>query len=259
MEAELYKDGKAHPGAGERSTTATGAGRARDRLLQRRAPYNRGLFHTGCGGGGDGNGETGDLLAQHRRPGGRRGQLRAPGARPAAPLHGRRAETMFGEPALTRAGERRGRARRAAGRDARDPAVAGLRRRRRAERRCGAGPAARCSCRRGATTAPRGRSSTSSSASGPTSATAGSTSSRRCRTASRRCRAANIRLGHGSVDVLAAHDGSTYTTRIDAGRRARARRADRPHAAARRRPVARRARRPAGDLRGRGRRTAAPR
>ena len=60
------------------------------------------------------------------------------------------------------------RARRDAGRAAGDPAVAGLRRpATTTATSTAAGPAARCSCRPGATTAPRGRSCTSSSACGP--------------------------------------------------------------------------------------------
>ena len=86
-----------------------------------------------------------------------------------------------------------------------------------------AGPAARCSCRRGATTAPRGRSSTSSSACGPTSAAAGSRSCRRCPTARRAIAGSSIRLGRsGSLDGRAPHtrrDLPTTRAGRHAGRR----------------------------------------
>ena len=62
-------------------------------------PGNRGLFHTGCGGGPDRRRRVRHLLAQHRRPGRRRGQLR----RASAPEQQRRyldanAETQLGQP-----------------------------------------------------------------------------------------------------------------------------------------------------------------
>ena len=180
-----------------------GARDAREQLLQRRAARQPGPVPHRLRRRADGRGRVRDLLAQHRHPGGGRGQLRPARRRAAAPLHGR----QRGD-AVLRAGDRR-HAGRAAGRDAGDLPVR-PRTGRSARRRTStaAGPAARCSCRPGATTARPGRSSTSSSACGRTSATAGSRSSRRCRTGSRASQGANIRLGDGSVDVLAAHDGA---------------------------------------------------
>jgi hypothetical protein len=57
MEAELTRNGRAQPGVASRAhgTTAL-SGREADCYSGAR-PYNRGLFHTGCGGGADGKGE----------------------------------------------------------------------------------------------------------------------------------------------------------------------------------------------------------
>jgi hypothetical protein len=57
MEAELTRRGRAHPGLAshEHGTTAL-AGRE-DPCYSGERPYNRGLFHTGCGGGPTGAGE----------------------------------------------------------------------------------------------------------------------------------------------------------------------------------------------------------
>ena len=85
-------------------------------------PGSLGLFHTGCGGGAGRQGRLRDLLADDLDPGRRRGQLRAPGRRPAAALHRR----QRGDDVL-RAGDRR-HARRAARRDAGDLPVGAQRR-----------------------------------------------------------------------------------------------------------------------------------
>ena len=117
-------------------------------------PGSRGLFHTGCGGGDDGKGDFEIFSLDHGHPGCRRGQLRAAGRRPAAALHRR----QRGDDVL-RARHRRHPGR-AAGGDAGDLPVGAQRRPvpgHPAQPRRAAGPAARWSCRRGATTAPPGR------------------------------------------------------------------------------------------------------
>ena len=80
--------------------------------------------------------------------------------------------------------------------------------------------AARWSCRRGATTARRGRSCTSSSACGPTWAAATSPSSRSCRRRSP-IAGSNIRLGDGRAGRSSRRraSGTRYTTTVDTGAR----------------------------------------
>ena len=168
------------------STRLARARHAREQLLQRRAARQPRPVPHRLRRRAERHRRVRDLLAQHRHPGRRRGQLRAPGRRAAAPLHGR----QRGDPVL-RAGDRR-HARRAAGRDAGDhavgrPARPGVRGPRRTS--TAAGPAGRCSCRPGATTARPGRSCTSSSACARISATTGSRWCRRCPTGSRASRA----------------------------------------------------------------------
>ena len=122
MEAELTVD---RP-AGARPDHVRPRRRRRSRCTRRpcfsgERPFNRGLFHTGCGGGPNGAGRADDLLAQHRDPGRRRGQLRPPRRRSSSSA----TPTPTSRPSS--ASRPRRRARRAAGRDAGDPAVAGLR------------------------------------------------------------------------------------------------------------------------------------
>jgi hypothetical protein len=58
MEAELTRNGRAWPGlAVFPHGVAALAGREDDGCLSGARPYNRGLFHTGCGGGPEGKGE----------------------------------------------------------------------------------------------------------------------------------------------------------------------------------------------------------
>ena len=169
MEAELNQRRRGDAGRRLPRPRDDRARRARELVLQRRPPRQpRPLPHRLRRRPGR-QGRLRDLLADDLDPGRRRGQLRSPRRRPAAALHRR----QRGDDVL-RAGHRQ-HARRAARRDAGDLPVGAERRPdARASRRTStaAGPAARCSCRRGATTAPRGRSSTSSSACGPTSTTA---------------------------------------------------------------------------------------
>ena len=118
MEAELYRDGEFDARPGRPATTARAAlADAREQLLQRRAARQPRPVPHRLRRRADGRGRVRDLLAQHRHPGRRRGQLRPPRRRAAAPLHGRQRRD-----AVLRAGDRR-HARRAAGRDAGDHAV----------------------------------------------------------------------------------------------------------------------------------------
>ena len=117
MEVELFRDGEFVPGLAAYDNGSRALGTRENNCYSGERPGNRGLFHTGCGGGPAGAGEFADLLAQHRRPRGRRGQLRPSWHHAAAPLHGR----QRGDPVLP-AGDRQ-HARRAAGRDAGDHAV----------------------------------------------------------------------------------------------------------------------------------------
>ena len=105
-------------------------------------PFNLGLFHTGCEGGPKGKGERMIFSLTTSIAGRRRGQLRPARRGPAAALHGRQ-----------RRADVRRHARRAARRAAGDPAVARPGR----ATSTAAGPAARCSCRPGASTASPGR------------------------------------------------------------------------------------------------------
>ena len=155
MEAELTARRPGHAGPRPATTTATAALAARENAcFSGDRPGSRGLFHTGCGGGADGKGdfEIFSLTTVIQAVGeGNYGRL---GRRPAAALHRR----QRGDDVL-RAGHRR-HPRRAARRDAGDLPVGAQRRPdHRASRRTStaAGPAARWSCRRGATTAPPGR------------------------------------------------------------------------------------------------------
>ena len=88
---------------------------------------------------------------------------------------------------------------------------------RRPARSTGSSPSGRWCCRRGATTAPRGPSCTSSSACAPTPAAASSRSCPRSRATSRIGGSA-IRLGQsGRAAVRASRSGKTYTTRVQVG------------------------------------------
>ena len=108
---------RVRPGPRLRRARVGGARHAREQLLQRRAARQPRPVPHRLRRRADRCGRVRDLLAQHRHPGRRRGQLRPPRRRAAAPLHGR----QRGDPVL-RAGDRR-HARRAAGRDAGDHAV----------------------------------------------------------------------------------------------------------------------------------------
>ena len=152
MEAELYRDGEFVPGLASHANGSRALVTRENGCYSGERPGNRGLFHTGCGGGPAGAGEFGIFSLGHRRPGHRRGQLRAPRRRAAAPLPRRERRDAVS------AADHRRHAGRAARRDAGDHALARRPTARLARRRTStaAGRAGRCSCRPGATTARRG-------------------------------------------------------------------------------------------------------
>ena len=82
MEAELTVKGRPVPGLTTFDHGTRSLALHETPCFSGERPFNRGLFHTGCGGGPTGAGELHDLRAEHRDPVGRRGQLRA--ARPSS-------------------------------------------------------------------------------------------------------------------------------------------------------------------------------
>ena len=113
MEAELTVDGAAVPGLAPFAHGSTALAERETRCYSGTPPFNRGLFHTGCGGGPTGAGER-TIFSLNTA-------IQAVGLG----NYGRDASRYTG--ANSRADVR---ARRDAGRAAGDPAVAGLRRRR---------------------------------------------------------------------------------------------------------------------------------
>ena len=108
---------------------------ARPTASAARCPFNRGLFHTGCDRRPGGQGREDRVQAQHRDQGRRRRQLRPP--------RQQRRYTTPTPPACSTSSPAR------CPRSCRHPI--------RTATSTAAGPAARCSCRPGATTAPPGR------------------------------------------------------------------------------------------------------
>ena len=102
------------PGVASQDHGDDGARRARELVLQRRPPGQPRALPHGLRRRPGRQGRLRDLLADDVDPGGRRGQLRPPGRRPAAALHRRQRRDD-----VLRAGDRR-HARRAARRDAGD-------------------------------------------------------------------------------------------------------------------------------------------
>ena len=231
MEAELYVDGEFVPGLASLEHGSAALATRENNCYSGERPGNRGLFHTGCGGGPDRRGRVRHLLARHRRDGRGRGQLRASRPRSAAALHRRQ----------------RGDAVRAAGdrRDARTSSPA------RCRRSSSSQPVARRH-RHAAEHRPLldlpvdvhavlgplrhrlgGRPPAARRAAGPRPRPARGRAAAARRPAERR-RARDIRLGRGSIDVSAAHDGARHTTQTDTSDARIAHAPDRPHAAARR-------------------------
>ena len=188
QEAELTNGDRAVPGVAPHGHGVTALAARENSCFSGDRPGSRGLFHTGCGGGADGKGDTEifSLTTAIQAVGeGNYGRL-------GAGQQQRYTRRQRGDDDLR--ADHRQHSRRTAGRDAGDLPVArrdgmgGSGGRRRTS--TAASPAARCSCRPGATTARHGRWSTSSSACGRSSTTAGSTSCRRCRRVSPACRGA---------------------------------------------------------------------
>ena len=123
------------------STPSPRSPSARATASAARAPFNLGLFHTGCEGGPEGKGEKIDLLAQHRR------SRPSPTATTAAGKDEQRRYTTANAEPMFRHAPTSSPAR--CPRSCRHPT--------RTATSTAAGPAARCSCRPGATTAPPGR------------------------------------------------------------------------------------------------------
>ena len=161
METELTVDGRAVPGLASQDHGAASLALHETPCFSGDRPLNRGLFHTGCGGGPDGAGEAQifSLNTGIQAVGeGNYGRLGA-SSRSATPTPTSR--PMFGEPATGGTPDEQ---------PGSMPEILPSPDGGSARTSTAAGPAGRCSCRRGATTAPRGRSCTSSSACGRTSA-----------------------------------------------------------------------------------------
>ena len=211
MEAELYVDGEFVPGLAAYANGSRALATRENGCYSGTRPGNRGLFHTGCEGGPNGEGEPNIFSLNTGIQAVGEGNYGRLGAEQQRRYTDANAETQFSQPATG------GHAGRAAGRDARDHAVEHGRRQRRhaAEHRplldvpvdvhAGVGPLRH---RVG------GRAPAARRAAQPR-ARAGSRSCRRCPTGSRASRATDIRLGSGSADVLASRAGKRHTTKTD--------------------------------------------
>ena len=207
MEAELTVDRRAVPGLATLDQRHHLAGAARDPVLQRRAAATTAACSTRAAAAGRpvrarrrSSRSTRRSRASARATTGAsatssRSATRTPTSRPCSA-----SPPPTASPTSSRARCRRS-----------------CRRRTSARTSTAAGPAARCSCRRGATTARPGRSCTSSSACARTWAAARWRSSRSCRRPSP-IAGSNIRLGTGALKgVQASKDGARYTTTVDTG------------------------------------------
>ena len=242
MEAELVVDGETVPGPRVRRARLGRARHAREQLLQRRAarqprPVPHGLRRRAR--------RVRASSTSSRSAPGSRPSARATTARLGAEQQQRytdaNAETQFDEPATDGTPDEQPGAMPEIFRRTPDGAA------RPAPRRTStaAGPAGRCSCRPGATTAPPGRSSTRARrAAGPRPRPAGDHAAGAGRPA------AAVAVEHPArrrrVDVPASHTGDRYMTTAEQQRGGHHDAADRAHAAGGRRGGARDARRPRG-------------
>ena len=183
MEAELVVDGETVPGLASAEHGSAALATRENSCYSGERPGNRGLFHTGCGGGPTGQGEfnifsigTGIMAVGE-------GNYARLGAEQQQRYTGANAETQFDEPATDGTPDEQPGAMPEIFPSQDDGRGRSARRR----TSTAAGPAGRCSCRPGATTARPGRSSTRASACGRTSAATGWRSCRSCRATSR-CR-----------------------------------------------------------------------
>ena len=199
MEAELTIGGDAAPGLTTRDHGNQALALRETDCYSGQRPYNLGLFHTGCTGGRMG-------LASARSSASTRPSRRSARATTAGSVPGSSSATPTLRP--SRCSASRGRAELPTSSPGHCPRSSRHRtstdRARATPTSTAAGPAARCSCRPGGTTAPPGRWSTSSSACGPTWAGAGSSSRRRYRQGQSRVAGRNIRLAGGAVNVAAS-------------------------------------------------------
>ena len=211
MEAQLTRGDSTAPGVAPSGHAATALDGRQTPEFSGQRPGNLGLFHTGVGGGSDGKGDfeifslTTSIMAVGEGNYGRLGpgqQQRYTDAN---------AETMFSEPATGNTPDEQPGAMPEI-----FPSTSADSTRRRGSPRTStaAGRAARCSCRPGATTAPRGRWSTSSSAFARSWATARCRSSRRCRRDSRALRVRTSGLATVQLDVFASRSDNVYTTKL---------------------------------------------
>ncbi len=100
MEAELYKDGKALPGLASLSHGTTALAERETACYSGERPFNRGLFHTGCGGGGDGKGDQAIFSLNTAVQAVGEGNYGRLGPDQQRRYTDAEAETMFGEPKL---------------------------------------------------------------------------------------------------------------------------------------------------------------
>ena len=101
MEAELYKDGEAVPGVATYLRGEQALAVRETPCYSGERPYNRGLFHTGCGGGPEGKGERSIFSLGNAVQAVGEGNYGRLGPDQQRRYTDANAETMFGEPALS--------------------------------------------------------------------------------------------------------------------------------------------------------------
>ena len=211
MEAELTIGGMAVPGLATFDHGNQALALRETDCYSGQRPYNLGLFHTGCGGGPTASGSGRSSGSTRRsRPSARATTAAWTGQRRYTDAE---AEPMFGQPYTGGTpDEQPGSLPEILPSPDFDPSdtSAGA-----TPTSSAAGAAARCSCRRGATTARSGRSSTSSSACGRTWDVTRSRSCRSCRRA-RRSRAATSGSARGRSTSPPRATGERYRTEVDA-------------------------------------------
>jgi hypothetical protein len=215
MEAELHQDGESVPGAATyvHGARALAVREGSDYSGQR--PYNQGLFHTGAGGGQDGNGDLEIFSLNTAIQAVGEGNYGRMGAGQQKRYTDADAETMFGEPALDGEGENEPDEQPGAmpeilpspGFDATGPNDKNI---------------LRCFTCRSMFMQAWGNYGTAWPVIHQQLGVDPDLGNGRLDVVPQvpdgqpSVQGRDIRLGDGSVDVLAAHDGSTYTTRIDA-------------------------------------------
>ena len=212
MEAELNRGDQATPGVASYDHGTTALAGRENACFSGDRPVNPGLFHTGCGGGPDGKGEFEifSLTTSIQSVGeGNYGRL---GAGQQQRYTHANAETMFSEPATGGTPDEQPGAMPEIFPSAPngDPA------------RASRPNIDRCWTCRSMFMQAWGNYGTAwpvvhqQLGVRPTSTTACCRSCRRCRAGQPSVAGSNIRLGRGSVDVLASHSDAGYTTKVDA-------------------------------------------